>query len=241
MGKAAKRRRIMKSYSFLGAMALVICLTISGCIVLQSSTISDRTGSGPRVAGKESSFGVLHLTVPEGLTEFANTDLVRQCQSGILTNVTTELKFREWFIFQYYSVWASAECVPPPPPPPPPPVPPPAVHEKVVLRGIHFAFNKATIRSEDMPVLDEAAETLRSSPNTRVNVNGYCDAIGSEQYNMRLSQRRAEAVVTYLQGKGIAADRLVPQGFGKTNFVASNDTAEGRAQNRRVELIPVGQ
>jgi len=231
----------MRSCSFLGAMALVICLTIQGCIVLQSSTISDRTGSGPRVAGKESSFGVLHLTVPEGLTEFANTDLVRQCQSGILTNVTSELKFREWFLFQYYSVWASAECVPPPPPPPPPPVPPPAPHEKVVLRGIHFAFNKATIRPEDMPVLDEAADTLRSNANTRVNVNGYCDAIGSENYNMRLSERRAEAVVKYLAGKGIAADRLIPQGFGKTNFVASNDTAEGRAQNRRVELIPIGQ
>jgi len=232
----------MKNYNSLRvmALALVICLTIPGCIVLRSSTISNRSGSGPRVNGKESSFGVLHLTVPEGLTEFANTDLVRQCQSGILTNVTSELKFREWVIFQYYSVWASAECVPPPPPPPPPPLPPP-VAQKVVLRGVHFAFNKATIRSEDMPVLDEAADSLRSSPNTRVNVNGYCDAIGSEQYNMRLSQRRAEAVATYLEGKGIAGDRLVAQGFGKTNFVASNDTAEGRAQNRRVELIPIGQ
>jgi len=110
-----------------------------------------------------------------------------------------------------------------------------------VLRGVHFAFNKAKIRDEDMPVLDEAADSLRSSPNTRVNVNGYCDAIGSERYNMRLSQRRADAVATYLEGKGIAADRLVAQGFGKTNFVAGNDTAEGRAQNRRVELIPIGQ
>ena len=90
-------------------------------------------------------------------------------------------------------------------------------------------------------MLDEAADSLKSSPNTKVNVNGYCDAIGSERYNMRLSQRRAEAVVTYLEGKGVASDRLIPQGFGKANFVASNDTAEGRAQNRRVELIPVGQ
>ncbi len=230
----------MKYRDSLFVMALVICLTIPGCIILQSSTISNRTGAGPRVAGKESSFGILHLTAPEGLTEFANTDLVRQCQSGILTNVTTELKFREWFIFQYYSVWASAECVPPPPPPPPPP-PAPLAHEKVVLRGVHFAFNKAKIRPEDMPVLDEAAETLRSKPDMRVDVNGYCDAVGSERYNLRLSQRRADAVAKYLEGKGISADRLIPQGFGKTNFVASNDTAEDRAQNRRVELVPVGQ
>ena len=231
----------MKNYNSLRVMALVICLTIPSCVILRSSTISERSGPGQRVSGSEHSFGVLRLTVPEGLTEFANTDLVRQCQSGILTNVTTELLMREYFIFQYYKVTASAECVPPPPPPPPPPLPPPAAHEKVVLRGVHFAFNKATIRSEDMPVLDEAADSLRSSPNTRVNVNGYCDAIGSEEYNMRLSERRADAVAAYLEGKGISADRLIPQGFGKTNFVASNDTSEGRAQNRRVELIPIGQ
>jgi outer membrane protein OmpA-like peptidoglycan-associated protein len=241
-GKAAKRRRIMKTHNSLRVMALVICLTIPGCITLQSSTISNRTGAGPRVAGKESSFGFLHLTVPQDLTGFANTDLVRQCPSGILTNVTTELKFREWFLFQYYSVWASAECLPPPPPPPAPvAVPPPAPQEKVVLRGVHFAFAKAKIREEDKPVLDEAAEILRNHPSMRVEVNGYTDSIGSVQYNLRLSERRANAVAAYLESKGIAADRLITQGFGKTNFVASNDTAEGRAQNRRVELVPVGQ
>jgi len=227
----------MKYRGVLAMTLLLVCLSVSGCVVLESSSISDRSGSGPRVASEQSRVGILHLTVPEGLTELANTDLVHQCQSGILTNVTTELKVREWLIAQDYSVVASAECVPLPPPPPPPPAAP----EKVVLRGVHFAFNKAIIRSEDMSVLDEAADSLKSSPNTRVNVNGYCDAIGSERYNMRLSQRRAEAVVTYLEGKGIASDRLIPQGFGKTNFVASNDTAEGRAQNRRVELIPIGQ
>jgi len=202
----------------------------------------ERTGSGQPVSGVESSFGVLHLTVPQDLTEFTNMDLVRACPSGILTNVTTELKFREWFLFQYYKVSASAICLPPPPPPPPPlpPAPPPS-HEKVVLRGVHFDFDKAKIRPEDMPVLDEAAEILRSHPDMRVEVNGYTDAIGSYAYNLRLSKRRAAAVVNYLVGKGIASDRLIPQGFGKTNFVATNKTAEGRAQNRRVELVPVGQ
>jgi len=110
-----------------------------------------------------------------------------------------------------------------------------------VLRGVHFAFNKAKIRPEDMPVLDEAAEILKAHPNMTVQVNGYTDAIGSEAYNLRLSDRRAEAVVAYLESKGIARDRLIPQGFGKTNFVATNKTAEGRAQNRRIELVPVGQ
>ncbi len=74
-----------------------------------------------------------------------------------------------------------------------------------------------------------------------VDVNGYCDAIGSMRYNFKLSQRRAEAVVGYLESKGIAGDRLIPHGYGKTDFVATNATAEGRAQNRRVELVPTGQ
>ena len=74
-----------------------------------------------------------------------------------------------------------------------------------------------------------------------VNVNGYCDAIGSVAYNFRLSQRRADAVVGYLENKGIADDRLIPHGYGKTDFVATNANAEGRAQNRRVELVPTGQ
>src|SRR5271165_1261936 len=136
--------------------------------------------------------------------------------------------------------------IPPPPPPvvaatppPPPPPPPPPAKEKLVLRGINFDFNKYKIKPEFEPVLDEAVSTLQAKPDVKVDVNGYCDAIGGEEYNLKLSQRRANAVVKYLVGKGIAADRLIPQGFGKTDFVATNDTAEGRAQNRRVELVPV--
>ena len=109
------------------------------------------------------------------------------------------------------------------------------------MRGVHFDFDKSFIREVDKPVLDEAAETLKANPNVKLNVNGYCDAIGSSQYNLRLSQRRAESVTTYLEDKGIPADQLVAQGFGKTNFVATNKTAEGRAENRRVELVPADQ
>ena len=87
-------------------------------------------------------------------------------------------------------------------------------------------------------MLDEAAEILKAHPNLTVNVNGYCDAIGSVRYNLKLSERRAEAVVRYLADHGVAESRLIPHGYGKTNFVATNKTAEGRAQNRRVELVP---
>ncbi len=107
-----------------------------------------------------------------------------------------------------------------------------------MLRGVHFDFNKSNIRPGDAAVLDEAASTLKANPNVTIDVNGYCDAIGGEEYNLRLSDRRSNSVVDYLEHQGIPASQLVPHGYGKTNFVATNDTAEGRSQNRRVELVP---
>ncbi len=104
---------------------------------------------------------------------------------------------------------------------------------------MNFDFAKYNIRPGDAAVLDEAAATLKANPGVTVDVNGYTDAIGSVEYNQKLSERRAASVVRYLVKAGISEDRLVPKGFGKTDFVATNDTAEGRAQNRRVELIPV--
>jgi len=111
--------------------------------------------------------------------------------------------------------------------------------QRLILRGVHVAFNKYNIRPADAAVLDEAAATLKLNPNVRVDVNGYTDSIGSADYNLRLSDRRASAVADYVEKDGISADRLTPHGYGKTDFVAPNSTAEGRAQNRRVELVPI--
>jgi outer membrane protein OmpA-like peptidoglycan-associated protein len=122
-----------------------------------------------------------------------------------------------------------------PPPPPPPPAPAPAP-KKIVLRGVHFDFNKSTIRPDAKPVLDEAIATLKEEGGIAVIAEGYTDSIGSDAYNMALSIRRADAVRDYLVAGGIAASRVSAEGFGKTNPVASNDTEDGRAQNRRVEL-----
>ena len=140
----------------------------------------------------------------------------------------------------YYSKPMILRVVDGPPLPLPPPPPPPStpMRQKVVLRGIHFDFNKSTIRPGDAAVLDEDAATLKANPNTSVFANGYCDSIGGEEYNLKLSDRRANAVVGYLVRSGISSSQLIPHGYGKTNFVATNDTAEGRAQNRRVELEP---
>jgi outer membrane protein OmpA-like peptidoglycan-associated protein len=217
-------------------VGVFLSLSLSACVIIRSSTIGQTTGSGTSVSAADSDYGILRLSEPQGLTSTANADLLKQCQSGLLTDVQTQLSMRDWFlIVQYYTVAANAICKPPPPPPPPPPSPG-APH--IVLRGVHFDFDKYNIRPDDEPVLDEAAATLKDNPNIKVDVNGYTDAIGAAEYNLRLSQKRADAVADYLEKHGIPADRLAAHGYGKTNFVATNKTREGRAQNRRVELVP---
>jgi len=120
-------------------------------------------------------------------------------------------------------------------PPPPPPAPAP-VEEKIVLNGIRFDFDKAVIKPEFVPVLDEAVAALQKNPGKKVAIQGYTDSIGSDAYNEKLGMRRADSVKNYLVEKSIAADTLTTESFGETMPVADNKTKEGRAMNRRVEF-----
>lgn len=124
----------------------------------------------------------------------------------------------------------------PPPPPAPAPPPPQPVKNRIVLRGVNFDFDQATIRPDAADTLAEAARILREDSGVRVSVDGYTDSRGTDQYNERLSERRAQAVQDYLVRLGVGGSRLVPQGLGESRPVATNETEEGRAQNRRVEL-----
>jgi outer membrane protein OmpA-like peptidoglycan-associated protein len=130
--------------------------------------------------------------------------------------------------------------VAPPPAPTPAPVaqaaPPPPEKKKIVLRGVNFDFDKSNIRPDAQPILDEAISTLKEYKAITLSVDGYTDSIGTDAYNQKLSERRAKAVADYLAKGGIEATRMTEKGFGESDPVASNDTAEGRAQNRRVEL-----
>jgi OOP family OmpA-OmpF porin len=110
------------------------------------------------------------------------------------------------------------------------------VPRRLVLEGVNFDFDRATLRQEDRDIIDKDVATLKEWGNIKIEVSGHTDSVGSDRYNMGLSLRRADTVRSYLINKGIAADRLVTKGYGESQPIASNDTEEGRFQNRRVEL-----
>ncbi|WP_428313341.1 OmpA family protein [Hydrocarboniphaga sp.] len=111
-----------------------------------------------------------------------------------------------------------------------------ATGDVIVLRGVNFDFDKATLTANAKTILDMVADALIAAPSIKVEVGGHTDGRGSDAYNQKLSQRRAEAVKQYLSGRGIAADRLNTAGYGARKPVADNATDEGRELNRRVEL-----
>jgi OOP family OmpA-OmpF porin len=119
------------------------------------------------------------------------------------------------------------------PPPPPPPEPKP-----LVLEGVNFDNDKATLRPDAIGILERAAIALKEWGNVKVEIAGHTDAVASDDYNQALSERRANAVRDFLISRGIAADRLTARGYGESQPIADNGTEEGRAQNRRVELVP---
>jgi outer membrane protein OmpA-like peptidoglycan-associated protein len=111
----------------------------------------------------------------------------------------------------------------------------------VNMSDVLFDFNKYTLRPGAKEKLAKISGIILSHPGLRLEVDGYTDSIGSDAYNMKLSDERADAVRGYLTGQGIASDNVTAKGFGKENPVATNDTAAGRQQNRRVELVVSGE
>ncbi len=103
---------------------------------------------------------------------------------------------------------------------------------------VYFDTNKATIKPNSRPVLDNAVEYMEKNPGVKLEVQGHTDSVGADAYNMKLSEARAAAVKKYMTDKGIDADRLETKGFGESRPAASNATKEGRAKNRRIEFKP---
>ncbi len=107
----------------------------------------------------------------------------------------------------------------------------------VTLGDVLFAFNKSDLTPQAAPRLDKLAGFLRQFPDRRLLIEGYTDSVGGDAYNMDLSQRRAQAVQSALVQRGVEASRITARGYGKSYPVADNNTAEGRAMNRRVEIV----
>jgi len=108
-----------------------------------------------------------------------------------------------------------------------------------VLAGAKFDTNKAVIKRGYASKIDKVVDVLKKNPDIKIEVQGHTDNIASEEYNQTLSEKRADAVRDYILHKGIAANRVSKKGFGLTKPIASNNTKEGRAKNRRVQLMPI--
>ena len=137
----------------------------------------------------------------------------------------------------------------PPPPPAAPPPPPPPQNVVIDLRGVNFKFDRPkkgesdigpTLKppaSDSVAILDQAVDTLNRYPQVKIEIDGYTDSVGTDQYNQGLSERRANIVNQYLTSHGIDSSRITAvKGFGETNPIDTNKTAAGRQRNRRVEF-----
>ncbi len=103
--------------------------------------------------------------------------------------------------------------------------------------SVLYAFNSAELNSAAYPTLQNLITVLNKYPNTNIEVQGHTDSTGTPEYNQVLSEKRAQSVADYLKAQGIDALRITTKGFGKTAPKYDNSTAEGRAQNRRVEFL----
>ncbi|AIS16021.1 membrane protein [Pseudomonas rhizosphaerae] len=131
------------------------------------------------------------------------------------------------------------------PPPVPAPMPvaaepaPLPKEETIVIRNVHFEFDKATLTAADRSQLDTVATRLKTEATTaRLSVSGHTDSVGSDAYNQRLSEQRAKAVTDYLVSNGVPRASVVSvKGVGEAQPVADNNTVDGRAMNRRTEIL----
>ena len=110
------------------------------------------------------------------------------------------------------------------------------VEARIVLQGVNFKTDSDELTESSLTILDSVSATLSAHPEIRVVVAGHTDSDGDDAYNKDLSQRRAQRVVDYLTDNGVDGNNMIARGFGEEQPIATNDTSEGKAANRRVEL-----
>lgn len=123
--------------------------------------------------------------------------------------------------------------------PAPLPVPPPAPPEKICMNlNVQFDLNKADVKEKYLGAIEEAAKFMKDNPEATAVIEGHADNLGNYEYNIKLSERRAENVKNIMVDKfGVEASRLSTKGYGYTKPIATNKTAEGRQKNRRIDAV----
>ena len=191
--------------------AVGVAFAALGQLYEGAATLADRrltlTGEAPDEASAEAADEFISKRLPEG---FSGTSSIRVAEA------------------------------PPPPPKPEQPDDATACQDRLntIMTGnvVRFEVNKADIRSESFDLLDRIAEAAQGCQGFNIEVGGHTDSDGPEEYNLDLSQKRAEAVVRYLVGKGVSEQRLKAVGYGESKPLASNDNDAGKARNRRIEF-----
>jgi len=182
--------------------------------------------------------GVIFLSMDEGLKR--HPEIVQKYFGSVIPsndNKFAALNTAVWsggsFIYVPKGVKVDATGCPLPEPKPE------MIPEKgqtLVLEGVYFDTDKATLKPESVETLDRVAASLKAFPAVRLEVAGHTDSRGAKAHNQKLSEARAKTVMDYLVGKGVDAGRLAAKGYGMDKPIAPNTTDEGRAKNRRVEL-----
>jgi len=229
-GKAtevAMRRFAMRTYK-ITAIGLLGALGLSGC-----SAMRDREWGACAVAGGLTGAALGGVGGGLGVSEVENGPTNGERAAGAGAGVAAGALIG--------TLLGHVLCDPEKKMPPPPPVaqmaPPPPSHKVAELHGPNFDFNKATLKPSGKTLVDAAVKAMKDNSTMRVRVEGHTDSIGSDAYNQKLSERRANAVRDYMIEQGISPSRITAVGFGESKPVASNKTAEGRAENRRVEIV----
>lgn len=190
---------------------------ISGLEILENYR-QEALAKGGKILYEDKSQLVFTLTTPEGKTLWVN--VYRDNWNAYYKLYVVEAKeFKKTLVFGAEEMKKELDA-----------------KGSVAVYGIHFDFNKATLKPGAEKVLLEMVKLMKSSPALKVEIQGHTDNVGGKDYNLKLSQERADTVKKFLVLYGIEAGRMTTQGFGFDKPVATNDTEKGRALNRRVEL-----
>ncbi|MDR2027612.1 MAG: OmpA family protein [Prevotellaceae bacterium] len=210
----------MKIFKFITAGTLCICLTFSGCETIKNTSSAVKGGAIGTGAGAAVGAGVGKIAGNTAVGAIIGAVIGGATGALIGNKMDKQRKELEKIEGAKVETANNGEAI------------------KVTFEsGILFATNSSTLSNASKISLSKFAESLKTNPDTNVEIFGHTDITGSDAINIPLSQQRAASVQSYLVMQGVSSNRLISYGKGSAEPIASNDTSAGRAQNRRVEIF----